>query len=232
LPAAVALIVSAWPVMSVLFGRGAFDPESVRLSAQSLAAYALGLPAFVLVKVVAPGFFARGDMATPVRIGVVAVVLNLAMNVVFNLGYIVSSLGFVVPEPYAAWLPSLAHIGPALATSLAAMVNVGCLGVVLARHGHLRPDAQLRRRSVGMLAAAVAMGLALAATQHVLFAAPLHGMVRVGALAALVGVGMVVYGGAALAFGAGDWGELRGMLTRRKGRRAGSTVAADTVPRP
>ena len=232
LPAAVALIVSAWPVMSVLFGRGAFDPESVRLSAQSLAAYALGLPAFVLVKVIAPGFFARGDMATPVRIGVVAVVLNLAMNVVFNLGYIVSSLGFVVPEPYAAWLPSLAHIGPALATSLAAMVNVGCLAVVLARHGHLRPDAQLRRRSVGMLAAAAAMGLALAATQHVLFAAPLHGMVRAGALAALVGVGMVVYGGAALAFGAGDWGELRRMLTRRKGRKAGSTVAADTVPRP
>ncbi len=175
LPAAVALIVSALPVMSVLFGRGEFDPESVRLSAQSLAAYALGLPAFVLVKVVAPGFFARGDMATPVKIGVVAVVLNLAMNVVFNLGYIVSSVGATVPAPYAAWLPALAHIGPALATSLAAMFNVGCLGVVLARHGHLRPDAQLWRRSAGMLAAAGAMGLALAATQHVLFASPLHG---------------------------------------------------------
>ena len=72
--------------MSVLFGRGAFGAESVRLSAQSLAAYALGLPAFVLVKVVAPGFFARGDMATPVKIGVAAVALNLAMNVVFTLG--------------------------------------------------------------------------------------------------------------------------------------------------
>ena len=101
LPAAVALIVSALPVMSVLFGRGAFAAESVRLSAQSLEAYALGLPAFVLVKVVAPGFFARGDMATPVRIGVAAVVLNLAMNVVFNLGYIVSSFGIIVPVPYA-----------------------------------------------------------------------------------------------------------------------------------
>ena len=55
LPAAVALIVSAWPVMSALFGRGAFDAESARLSSQSLAAYALGLPAFVLVKVLAPG---------------------------------------------------------------------------------------------------------------------------------------------------------------------------------
>jgi putative peptidoglycan lipid II flippase len=232
LPAAVALIVSAWPVMSVLFGRGAFEAESVRLAAQSLAAYALGLPAFVLVKVVAPGFFARGDMATPVKIGVVAVTLNLAMNVAFNLGYIVSSLGMTVPAPYALWLPALAHIGPALATSLAAMVNVGWLGVVLARHGHLRPDAQLVRRGARMVAAAGAMGLALAATQHVLFAAPLHGMARIGALVALVAVGLVVYATAALVFGAGDWRELARMLARRRRRNVGAGAAADTVPRP
>ena len=231
LPAAVALIVSAWPVMSVLFEHGAFGAESARLSAQSLAAYALGLPAFVLVKVVAPGFFARGEMATPVKIGVAAVALNLAMNVVFNLGYIVSSLGVTVPAPYANELPALAHIGPALATSLAAMFNVACLGVMLARHGHLRPDAQLWRRLVGMLAAAAAMGLALAITQHVLFAAPLHGLARIGALTALVAVGMAVYGVAAVVFGAGDWRELGRMLARRRGRRASTGVAADTAPR-
>ena len=108
LPAAVALIVSAYPVMWALFGRGAFDAESARLSAQSLAAYAVGLPAFVLVKVLAPGFFARGDTATPVKIGVAAVALNLALNV-----------AFMVP---------LQHVGPALATSLAAIFNVGMAG--------------------------------------------------------------------------------------------------------
>ena len=218
LPAAVALIVSAWPVMSALFERGAFGAESARLSAQSLAAYALGLPAFVLVKVVAPGFFARGDMATPVRVGVAAVALNLAMNLAFNLRYIVASLGFALQAPYAAWLPSLAHIGPALATSLAAAFNVGWLGVLLARRGSLRPDAQLRRRAVGMVAAAGIMGLALAATQHVLFATPLHGLARVGALVALVAVGIAVYGAAAMALGAGDWQELRRMLARRRRR--------------
>ncbi len=138
-----ALIVSAYPVMWTLFGRGAFDAESARLSAQSLAAYALGLPAFVLVKVLAPAFFARGDTATPVKIGVAAVALNLAMNV-----------AFMVP---------LQHIGPALATSLAAIFNVGWLGVVLIRQGHLRPDAQLRRRGVRMAAATLAMGVALGA---------------------------------------------------------------------
>src|SRR6516162_5118787 len=165
LPAAVALIVSAWPVMWSLFGRGAFDAESARLSSQSLAAYALGLPAFVLVKVLAPGFFARGDTATPVKIGVTAVVLNLAMNV-----------AFMVP---------LQHIGPALATSLAAIFNVGWLGLVLARQGHLRPDPQLRRRTARMAAAAAAMGVVLWLTQQVLFGVPLHGMARLAALAVL-----------------------------------------------
>ncbi len=199
LPAAVALIVSAWPVMWTLFGRGAFDAESVRLSAQSLAAYALGLPAFVLVKVLAPGFFARGDTATPVKIGVAAVALNLAMNV-----------AFMVP---------LRHIGPALATSLAAIFNVGWLGGVLARRGHLRPDAQLRHRGIRMAAAAAAMGVVLLLAQQVLFVTPLHGAARLAALAALVVAGLVAYGVAALAFGAADVRGLAGLLRRRRAMR-------------
>ncbi len=213
LPAAVALIVSAYPVMWTLFGRGAFDAESARLSAQSLAAYALGLPAFVLVKVLAPGFFARGDTATPVKIGVAAVALNLAMNV-----------AFMVP---------LQHIGPALATSLAAIFNVGGLGVMLVRRGLLRFDAQLRRRTLGMVAACGAMGVALWATQSVLFATPLHGVARMGALAALIAVGLVVYAVAAAIFGAGDLRAIGRMLGRRKPRgRTGAGATADTASRP
>ena len=102
-----------------------------------LAAYALGLPAFVLVKVLAPAFFARGDTSTPVKIGVACVVLNSALN-----------LAFMVP---------LAHIGPALATSLAAICNVGGLAFILLRRGHFLPDQQLRRRCLGMIGASVAM---------------------------------------------------------------------------
>jgi putative peptidoglycan lipid II flippase len=98
--------------------------ESVRMSSQSLAAYALGLPAFVVVKVLAPAFFARGDTSTPVKIGMASVALNLVLN-----------LAFMVP---------LAHIGPALATSLAAICNVAGLAVVLVRRGHFVPDRQLR----------------------------------------------------------------------------------------
>jgi putative peptidoglycan lipid II flippase len=199
LPAAVALIVSAEPVMSVLFGRGAFDAEHVRLSAQSLAAYALGLPAFVLVKVLAPGFFARGDTSTPVKIGVAAVALNLAMN-----------LAFMVP---------LQHIGPALATSLAAIFNMLWLGGVLARRGQLRLDHAVRSRTLRMIGAAAVMGVALWAAQRVLFGMPLHGMLRFGALAGLVATGLVAYGAAALALGAGDPRMLTRLLTRR-GRTA------------
>ena len=202
LPAALALIVSAYPVMWVLFGRGAFDAESARLSSQSLAAYALGLPAFVLVKVLAPGFFARGDTATPVKIGVAAVALNLAMNV-----------AFMVP---------LQHIGPALATSLAAIFNVGGLGVVLARRGLLRLDAQLQRRVVRMLLATGAMGVALWLTQRALFAVELHGVARAVALAGLVGAGLVTYAAAVVVFGAADWRTLGRMVGRRTARRTGA----------
>jgi putative peptidoglycan lipid II flippase len=198
LPAAVALIVSAYPIIWVLFGHGAFNAEVARLSAQSLAAYALGLPAFVLVKVLAPGFFARGDTATPVKIGVAAVVLNLGMNV-----------AFMVP---------LQHIGPALATSLAAIFNVVGLGVALARRGHLKPDDRLRRRTARMAVAAAVMGVVLWLAQQVLFPGPLHGMQKVGALAALVAVGLVAYGAAAVVLGASNWRQMT-LPLRPSGRR-------------
>jgi len=205
LPAALALIVSAWPIMFVLFGRGAFDAESVRLSAQSLVAYAVGLPAFVLVKVLAPGFFARGDTATPVKIGVAAVVLNLALN-----------LAFMLP---------LRHIGPALATSLAAMFNVGWLAAVLARRGQLRLDAQLLHRIPRLAASAAAMALVLALAQHLLFAAPPHGAVKFAALAVLVATGLAVYAVAGQLLGAYDLRDLRRLLGRRLRPAAGSAIS-------
>lgn len=201
LPAAFALIVSAWPVMFALFDRGAFGAESTRLSSQALAAYAVGLPAFVLVKVLAPGFFARGDTATPVKIGVAAVALNLALNVAF--------------------MGPLRHIGPALATSLAAMFNAGCLGVVLARRGQMRLDAKLRARVPRMVAAALVMAAALAAAQHALFGIEMpHGVLRLAALAGLVALGLVAYGAAGQVLGAYDLRELPRMLRRRALPRA------------
>ena len=195
IPAALALAVAGQPIMLVLFGRGAFDAASATLSAQSLAAYALGLPAFVLLKVLVPAFFAHGDTSTPVRVGLAAIALNLVLNLLF-----------MVP---------LQHVGPALATSLAALVNTGALAVLLARSGRLRPDARLRRRLVRTLAAAAAMAAELLAMQYWLLPLP-PGPGRWLALIVLVGGGLATYVAAAQVFGAFDLREVAGMIRRRR----------------
>ena len=190
LPAAVALAVVGEPITWVLFGRGAFGHESARLSSQALAAYAVGLPAFVLLKVIVPAFFARGDTSTPVKVGGAAIALNLSLNV-----------AFMVP---------LQHVGPALATSLSALANVGVLIAILVRRGHLAADARLRRRLPRMAAAAVAMGVALYGAQRLM--RPIldgGGSLRWVALGILVGGGAVVYASVAQSMHAFDLRELR-----------------------
>ena len=211
LPAALALIVSAFPIMLALFGRGAFDAESARLSAQALAAYGLGLPAFVLVKVLAPGFFARGDTATPVKIGMIAVALNLTLNV-----------ALMVP---------LRHVGPAMATSIAALFNVGGLAVVLYRQGHLRPDAALRRRVGRMILSSLAMAGTLYLVQTWLFSMAHGDVTRLLSLAALVGIGLGMYVVAIQVTGAYDLREIPRMLSRRRLRAAGGS-AINPTPKP
>jgi len=204
LPAALALIVCAEPIMLVLFGRGAFSLESVRLSSQSLEAYALGLPAFVLVKVLAPAFFARGDTSMPVKIGVGSVALNLILN-----------LAFMVP---------FAHVGPALATSLAAISNVGGLTFVLLRRQHFVPDYQLRRRCLGIMGASVAMAAVLWGLRILTFQAPPHGWLRMAALGGLVGAGVLAYAVAASLLGAYDLRDIRRMMSCRRLRGDGGSA--------
>jgi putative peptidoglycan lipid II flippase len=203
LPAALALTVSAFPIMWVLFSRGAFDKESARLAAQSLAAYSIGLPAVVLLKVLAPAAFARGDTALPVKIGMITLGVNFALNIVFN-------AGALVPDQYAASLPLLKHIGPALATSIASTFNLVVLGVALHRRGHMRADADLKRRLPRMAIAALAMAATLWFAE-----APLFHFNRWLALTALVSLGMAVYAAAALAIGALDARALVRLVRRR-----------------
>lgn len=209
LPAAVALIICAYPIILVLFGRGAFSAQSVLFSSQSLAAYALGLPAFVVVKVLAPAFFARGDTGTPVKIGVISVAFNLGLN-----------LAFMAP---------LAHIGPALATSLAAIGNVAGLASVLARRRQFVPDRQLWRRLLGMVAATLVMAVMLMVFQRLAFNGRLHGAGRVAYLAGLIAVGVGSYGAAAHALGGYDLREVGRLLARRRARRVRNTVTATST---
>ena len=195
IPAAVALVMVAEPITWVLFGRGAFTPAAAHLSSQSLAAYACGLPAFVLAKVLVPAFFARGDTATTVRWGLGAVGLNLALN-----------LAFMVP---------LQHMGPALATSIAAWFNVGALGVILWHRGHLVADAELRRHVPAMALAAVVMALVLWGLDRTAYAPLSFGPLRWLGLGLLVGGGMAAYFGAGQLIGAFDLRLVLGRLRRR-----------------
>jgi len=198
LPAALALGVAGQPIMLVLFGRGAFDATSALLSSQALAAYAFGLPAFVILKVLVPAFFAHGDTGTPVRIGMVAIALNLGLNLLF-----------MVP---------LAHAGPALATSLSAIFNVLALSVVLSRRGQLVVDRRLRRRLPRMALAALVMAGALWSADRPLFAAMgTTAGLRWLALGLLVGFGVAAYLAAAQLLGAFDLREFLSTM-RRRGR--------------
>jgi putative peptidoglycan lipid II flippase len=203
LPAAAGQAAAAWPIVSVLFQRGAFGPEEAAKTAAALSAYAVGLPAYVLVKVYAPGFFARGDTATPVKVGFAAVGLNLALNLVLT--------------------QFLSHVGVALATALSAWFNAGMLGWLLNRRGQMILDRRLRRRMPRLLLAAVLMAVSILGLEQVLFPAP--GLLRFVALAVLVGAGMAVYFAAAHLLGAVDLREVRGLLRRRRKQPAAAPSA-------
>ena len=195
LPASIALIVTAEPIIAVLFQRGAFTAEKVAATAPALAAYAAGLPAFVLIKSLAPGFFARGDTATPVKIGIITVAFNLGLNLLLT--------------------PHLQHVGIALATALSSWANAGMLALVLARRGQWVADRQLRRNTWRLLGAALVMGAILWGLMDVLF--PAGGLWRFLSLGLLIAAGLVTYFGGTMLLGAFD---LRELLRRRRRRAA------------
>jgi len=196
LPAAIALAVLATPILAVLFQRGAFDATDTQATAAALTAYAAGLPAFVLVKVLAPAFFARQDTATPVKVAVVAMASNLCLTLVL--------------------MQFLAHVGIALATTVAGWINALTLLVLLIRRRHFRFDTRARRSLPRIATAALGMGVVLLLLriwlEPALAALPL---VRIAALAALVGAGLASFALFALALGVADWREMWGRLRRQ-----------------
>ena len=125
-----------------------FTAHNAVLAGHSLAAFAIGLPVFALVKILTPGFFGRGDTMTPLKIGVLAVALNLGMNLVF--------------------MHPLKAVGPALATSLSSACNAVLLVLILRRRGHFTFDALAKRRIPRLLLAGAVMAAALYGTELLL----------------------------------------------------------------
>ncbi|MEI9928797.1 MAG: murein biosynthesis integral membrane protein MurJ [Sphingomonas sp.] len=197
LPATVALVVCGEPIVAALFQHGRFTAANTVSCAQALAAFSLGLPAYILVKVLTPGYYARADTRTPVRYAILSIGVNLVLNLIL-----------ILP---------LQQMGPALATAIASWVNVGLLYRTLKRRGHFTADAQLRRRIPRLALAALLMGAALFELNRLL--APYFGggiVHNILPLCALVAGGGAIYGVACFVTRAFLLSDLRALLRRRE----------------
>jgi putative peptidoglycan lipid II flippase len=183
LPATVALALLSQPLVLTLFGYGAFTVSDALHSAQALTAYGVGLLGFLAVKVLAPAFYAREQMRVPVQVSVVALIVNLVL-----------ALALIQP---------LAHIGLALAVSIAALVNAGLLWWALRHKGFYTPLVGWVKLFVQSLLSVFVMALSLWWLQQVLLSdwTLASGWVRAGALLVLVLVGILSYALALLLFG-------------------------------
>ena len=147
-PATLGLVLLAEPLLTTLFFGGAFDAIDVTMAAASLIAYAAGLLGFILVKVLSTGFFSRQDTRTPVRIGIMAIVVNMMLNVIFVVALVRND--FYAP-----------HVGLALATTLSSLFNATFLYRELRRAGVYSPHAGWGRFTVQVGVASAVMTVAV-----------------------------------------------------------------------
>ncbi|VVS99575.1 murein biosynthesis integral membrane protein MurJ [Erythrobacter sp. EC-HK427] len=206
IPAAVALAVCAVPFVTMIFQGGRFSVEQAELTGQVLAMLVLGLPAYVLVKVLVPNFYARADTRTPVVAAFISLFVFVSLCVA-NTGLDWGALrfagaGYGVP-------------GIAFASVVGAWINVGFLYAVLAARGFYAIPLQLVGRIARQLVAAAAMGAALFYARDLLTGWYDAGLfARAGALIMLVGCSAVVYFGVAFAIGAIDRQRIRALTKK------------------
>lgn len=172
LPAAIALIVIAEPIIRVMFQRGEFGAAETASTYTALRAFAIGLPAFILVKILSPSFYANQDTKTPFKIALFCIFVNLFFN-----------LALMVP---------LRHVGMALATSIAGWVNVILMVSALRKRGWMAVEAGLVRHLGQILLACLAMAVALRGLHPLL-----GGYFSRGEAVRFTVLGVLVAGGAA-----------------------------------
>ena len=143
----IGLIILAQPIVTVLFQRGAFTAESTLPTATALQAFAIGLPAYMLTKALAPFFYSKGDTKTPVRIAVIGVVINAILCL----------------SLMQVW----GHVGIAMATGITVWINAGQYIYLLKKQGEFSLDALFKYRFVRIIGAAVFMGLLLYVGDHI-----------------------------------------------------------------
>ncbi len=195
-PAAVGLYFAATPLVSAIYLGGKFGLADVASTASVVAMLVIGLPAYVLVKVLTPGFFARKDTKTPVYTACASLVINITLNILL--------------------IPSMGVSGLALAGAISAWANCVMLYVMLHRRGHFLVEPDLLSRIGRIAISATAMGAAiyfLAPVGNAYYGA--GALARAGAILVLVSVAAIVYFSLAWSTGAIDKSKIA-MLTRKK----------------
>jgi putative peptidoglycan lipid II flippase len=176
MPAAMALIALATPIVRVLYERGLFNAQDTVYVSQALIAFSVGLPAYVLIRVLQPGFFSRKDTTTPTIFAGISVIANIAISI--------------------ALFPSLQHVAIALATSISAWLNAILLAVFLARRGHFSLTLFEWKNHALIIAISLVMGgvlYALGQRAAGIFSAGGSFPIQALALAAICGFGSVLY---------------------------------------
>ena len=197
LPSAVALMVIAYPLISVLFERGAFDANDTGSTALALAIYGIGLPAFVLQKVLQPLYYAREDTRRPFYFALISMMVNLLIAV--------------------GLLPLIGFAAAAWATTLSAWVMVAQLWHGARRMGPAAQiDARLRNRAPRIFGASLAMGTVLWGTAQIMTPYLAIDGLRYLALLALVVVGIISYFGIGTLIGAFRLADFKANMRRKK----------------
>lgn len=173
IPAALGLIVLSFPLISLIYGHGSFTEEDVNFTAPALAAFALGLPAYVLSKIFTTCFFAAQNTKTPLKIGLITVVLNLILNLFF--------------------IQYFQHVGLALATGISAWVQAALLLFVLSRKKMISFSKSFFRDVIYVVIASILMAAVITEIVN-LYALPGSFLKAIFYVIALVFVGVLVYG--------------------------------------
>ena len=186
LPAAIGFITIPEILVSVLFERGSFDKESTQLTAQALVAFSTGLPAYVLIKVFQPAYFAREDMKTPFWFSVVAVLINIFLSLLL--------------------FPLFGHVAIAAATSISAWINLFLLMATLWHRNMFRPSPMLLYRLSMIIISSLVMGVAVLTMQAAIPEWVAHSsfLIRLVALVSTILVATGIYFGAAFVTGGID----------------------------
>ena len=206
IPAAVGLVILREPIVQVLFQHGRFVAESTRLTARALLYYSMGLPAFAAVKLIVSAFYSTQDTRTPVRVGVISLLANVLLNVIFLFYF----------------FAKLKNGGPALASALAGYLNVFALFVIFRlRFGRLGTG-QIAASLAKIAVCSSAMGVVCwGALRYSQFDSIENFLPRLAVFVALIGGATLTYLGLAWAFRCGELSEVYGIAFHSAGAGPG-----------